>query len=656
MGSVAVLPTTPETIFSTPSAAAEEALISSTDSGASWKTARPGQSDGWSYVFASEFSPTKVLVSGWKDNKGWTSWSSDGGATWHASTFSKAGVQTTAQYFNSVSFADADTLYAIGDGLWKSTNGGISFFAITATDIVPYALRAVPGTDTVYYAIGVNNGSVYRSTTGGGAWSFAVVGSNTSVFALAVDPNDSSVVYAGGRSSSRGFLISKSTDSGQTWASSSLNAPPVFDLAVMDSTTVLAATSQGIARSTDGGQSWSYVGPSGLYLWQFSKGAKYELLVAGAQGLFRSTDSGASWTHVTTAIPESVSSIATSSSSPGTLLAATPSGFFRSTDDGRSWTSYRDVTDFEGIVTVAFESKAPAQAWALGSSKTLFRSTDAGVSWVKSSPFAANQFAASGLALSNEAVPHAYVALPGVEESGDGGSTWSRLDSGGAHSVAVAPSDPATLLAGGSWDVTVSRDAGQTWQIAWLTGNVYSLAIDEQNSNRMLAGTDGYGIWCSTDGGVTFTSRGLADPNTNYPELRVSSILIGKAPSELYATTQYGTTPVFHTTDDGSTWTATSGGIADHDAHTIASSPLLPGKLYVGTRLGLYVHEPSPPGDVNGDGAFDVADVFALIDALFAGGPGPLGPADANGDGKIDVADVFYLVNALFAGGAPPVG
>jgi murein DD-endopeptidase MepM/ murein hydrolase activator NlpD len=62
----------------------------------------------------------------------------------------------------------------------------------------------------------------------------------------------------------------------------------------------------------------------------------------------------------------------------------------------------------------------------------------------------------------------------------------------------------------------------------------------------------------------------------------------------------------------------------------------------------------SVPGDVNGDGAVGVPDVFWLINALFAGGPPPLGPADANGDGKVTVADVFWLIDYLFAGGPPP--
>jgi hypothetical protein len=59
-------------------------------------------------------------------------------------------------------------------------------------------------------------------------------------------------------------------------------------------------------------------------------------------------------------------------------------------------------------------------------------------------------------------------------------------------------------------------------------------------------------------------------------------------------------------------------------------------------------------GDANGDASRTVADVFYLINHLFAGGPLPVGPVDVNSDDAVNVADVFYLINFLFAGGSPP--
>ena len=61
-------------------------------------------------------------------------------------------------------------------------------------------------------------------------------------------------------------------------------------------------------------------------------------------------------------------------------------------------------------------------------------------------------------------------------------------------------------------------------------------------------------------------------------------------------------------------------------------------------------------GDVNDDGAINVADLGYLVNYLFFGGDDPpcLEEGDVNGDGAINVADLGYLVNFLFFGGPPP--
>jgi CSLREA domain-containing protein len=74
----------------------------------------------------------------------------------------------------------------------------------------------------------------------------------------------------------------------------------------------------------------------------------------------------------------------------------------------------------------------------------------------------------------------------------------------------------------------------------------------------------------------------------------------------------------------------------------------------IGSACDIGAYERSPCGDVNGDGAVNVADVFFLINSLFAGGALPPGLANVNADSAIDVGDVFYLINFLFAGGPAP--
>jgi hypothetical protein len=74
----------------------------------------------------------------------------------------------------------------------------------------------------------------------------------------------------------------------------------------------------------------------------------------------------------------------------------------------------------------------------------------------------------------------------------------------------------------------------------------------------------------------------------------------------------------------------------------------------VGSACDVGAYERAPCGDADGNGAVNVADVFFLINYLFAGGAPPRGLANVNADSATNVSDVFYLINALFAGGAGP--
>ena len=55
-------------------------------------------------------------------------------------------------------------------------------------------------------------------------------------------------------------------------------------------------------------------------------------------------------------------------------------------------------------------------------------------------------------------------------------------------------------------------------------------------------------------------------------------------------------------------------------------------------------------GDVNTDGAINIADVTALIDYLLGSGDVDLNCADVNGDSSINIADVTALIDMLLSG------
>ena len=54
---------------------------------------------------------------------------------------------------------------------------------------------------------------------------------------------------------------------------------------------------------------------------------------------------------------------------------------------------------------------------------------------------------------------------------------------------------------------------------------------------------------------------------------------------------------------------------------------------------------PSTPGDVNGDGEVNIADVNAIIDMILSGNQDKMG--DVNGDGEVNIADVNAEIDLI---------
>jgi photosystem II stability/assembly factor-like uncharacterized protein len=106
------------------------------------------------------------------------------------------------------------TLYAGGEGVFKSTDGGQTWAAINTglpNSSQVNALVIDPIHPSTLYA-GTNNYGVFKSTDGGQHWTAINTGLfNTYVSALALDPTTPTTLYAGGEG------VFKSTDGGQHW-------------------------------------------------------------------------------------------------------------------------------------------------------------------------------------------------------------------------------------------------------------------------------------------------------------------------------------------------------------------------------------------------------------------------------------------------------
>ena len=163
-----------------------------------------------------------------------------------------------------------------GGGLYKSTNGGLSWSAASnglPSDQGVCSLVIDPATPSILYA-GTFSGGVFKSTDGGGSWAAVNNGQPyRSVSSLAIDPATPATLYTSvfysykGGSGSGGVF--KSTDGGGSWqaVNNGLPADPWVSNLVIDPTTPTTLyagiyipgiyASLEVYKSTNGGGSWS---------------------------------------------------------------------------------------------------------------------------------------------------------------------------------------------------------------------------------------------------------------------------------------------------------------------------------------------------------------------------------------------------------------
>ena len=156
-----------------------------------------------------------------------------------------------------------DTLYvgSIGSGVYTSTDAGGTWRAVntglTTLDIWDLAIDwSAPGT---VFAAG--RGPLFKTTDGGASWS-AMSAAISGVTALAADPVNPGVIYAAG-----GSGLYKTTDSGGTWSTGNDGWPvgygvPAHGLSIDPThpTTLYLGVyfyTPALYRSTDGGHTWN---------------------------------------------------------------------------------------------------------------------------------------------------------------------------------------------------------------------------------------------------------------------------------------------------------------------------------------------------------------------------------------------------------------
>ncbi len=279
------------------------------------------------------------------------------------------------------------------------------------------------------------------------------------------------------------------------------------------------------------------------------------------------------------------------------------SGIYKTLDGGRRWQGIKEEKTIEAL---SIAPSTPSTLYAAAFGKVL-KSEDGGKTWQESQIGVPAQVHALAIAPGNSKT--LFIATNAtLFKSDNGGQSWMALDKGAAkqvlnrpfYTVIVASPDGNYIYAAGHGDeVQWSRDAaGSPWSkyvCTVCTGNIYALAADPRDSNRIYVAGDLARLGVSKDGGGTWSQAAIPTPVV--ATLKFSTLAVDPHnPDIIYAGTGYGNTSdgqgLYRSTDGGLNWELfnywTSNGGAGTYVQGIAFDSTDSRVIYIATSKGLY--------------------------------------------------------------------
>lgn len=315
-----------------------------------------------------------------------------------------------------------------------------------------------------------------------------------SVVSIALHPTNANILYI-----ATNDAVYKSRDGGGTWEKfPSFSARRVTTLAIdplLPAAIYAGTMGDAVYKSPDGGQHWlpHNVGlkehVSFVNQFVFHPAISEQIYAATTVGAFYSKDAGREWVERMSGMKEVhiVTSIAINPKEPAVLYGGTTGGVYRSDDGAMTWKKINNglIPERElmaamalGVNAIEIDRTNPDVVYA-GTTKGLFRTATKGEQWERIGQSISDPFIST---------------------------------------LVIHPKETAQLLIGGPAGVWKSSDGGKTWKAmnqGLATLNIRALAMDPKNTQTLYAGTNGSGLYRSTDAGATWTAVPLtAAPGT----------------------------------------------------------------------------------------------------------------------------------------------
>ena len=371
-------------------------------------------------------------------------------------------------------------------------------------------IEGVHGDHRIFY-IGAAAGGVWKTSNGGASFQPIFDEHTQSIGHIAVDQAHPDTIWVG---------------TGEPW--------------VRNSTSV----GDGLYRTTNGGRSWEHIGFKGserisnIQIDPTNSSVVY-VAVQGhlwdadeERGVYKTTDFGKTWQRVLYVnIDAGCADLCMDPSNPNVLYAAmwehrrSPdffesggpgSGLYKTTDAGLSWVKLRKGLPQGdlGRLAVAVAPSNPNLVYLTvecedKESKGLYRSEDAGQSWTWVSAdfnLTVRPFYFSRLVVDPANEQKIYKCGLNLTVSEDGGKTFRTVSSGvhsDIHDVWVAPEDPRFVLCGTDGGAYRSLDGGTTFEMFMdlPLSQFYHVSVDNAKPFNVYGGLQDNGTWYGPSSG-----------------------------------------------------------------------------------------------------------------------------------------------------------
>ncbi len=442
------------------------------------------------------------------------------------------------------------------DGLFRSDAAGLTWSRLDS-GFAFSEIQQISVAENGFIFIGVDGAGLLRSTDDGKSWEARITNPDQMTSLVITPGKEVYVSFISGN-------ILRSTDDGETWSSLSTGLPmsKVRSLCALSDSTVLVGTNLGVFRRNPRTASWELRGLEHTTTVALTETRRGSIVAGTFRGVFRSIDTSGTWTS---------SNVGLCVTSPNAFLFKSESHFYactfggdilyESTDGGDTWSSLGTLIEKENGQAILSTNNGILLFGAdnvLDGTGSLFRSSDLGRSWsdtalpscdVASLALAkdGSVFAAGGyrtmlrarlyrsmddgtswdLVLSMRGYPFRSVVVDssgnvlvasdsGLCRSTDNGVSWeivnSGLDGKKPRCLAVLLNDE--VLVGTTNGVYCLPPGGEMWQHLGLT-DVFVKSLAVNRTGDIYAGSDGSGVYVSSDTGKSWTERNSGMLNRN---------------------------------------------------------------------------------------------------------------------------------------------